>query len=319
MVRSPWASMKIADNAVGSPSTRWQNVQSTFSRLSAASTRSPLESSPPGPPSGPASDARPPSRAIATAALAAQPPLTTKKSVACTLPSGFGNSSTRNTSSSTMMPVQRMRGGLADDTAAILDEAADEMMRDGDRRRCRQAVAMAAAEHRRQLVAMKPARILDLAAVDDDGLRQRLGVAADHQRARERPRLRHEIVDASAADPGFLQHFAPHRFLYCFARLGKTGERRPHGRHKARRTAEYAALARDRQHDHHRIGAREMLDFAGRAIAPPAGLHDRGRRAAIGTEAVARALPSAAASAGENSGSMAAPRAFITTSSPPIT
>src|ERR1700730_1086226 len=228
MVRSPRASMKIADSAVANPSTRWQNVQSIFSRANAASTRSPLASSPAGPPIGPAGDPRPPRRAIATPALAAQPPLTTKNPVACTLPSGCGNSSTRNTSSSTMMPVQRMRGPSADASAAILDEDANEMMGDGDRRRCRQSVGMAAAEHRRQLVAMKPARVLDLAAADDDGPRHRRGVAADHQRARERPRLRHEIVDAPAADTGFLQHFAPHRFLYFFARLGEAREAPPH-------------------------------------------------------------------------------------------
>src|SRR5580693_8283221 len=207
MVRSPRASMKIADSAVANPSTRRQNVQSIFSRANAASTRSPLASSPAGPPIGPASDARPPRRAIATAALAAQPPLTTKNPVACTLPSGCGNCSTRNTSSSTMMPVQRMRGGSDEDMsiknlAAILDEAANEMMGDGDRRRRGQAVGMAATEHQRQFLARKPARILDLAAIDDDGLRQRLRVAADHQRARERPRLRHRIVDLAAADAG---------------------------------------------------------------------------------------------------------------------
>ena len=66
-----------------------------------------------GPPIGPASAARPPSRAMATAAFAAQPPLTTKNPSACALPSGGGNSSTRNTSSSTMMPAQRMRGAAA--------------------------------------------------------------------------------------------------------------------------------------------------------------------------------------------------------------
>src|ERR1700719_2708954 len=236
MVRSPRASMKIADNAVAKPSTRWQNVQSIFSRANAASTRSPLASSPAGPPIGPASDARPPRRAIATAALAAQPPLTTKNPVACTLPSGCGNCSTRNTSSSTMMPVQRMRGASREDLsvkdmslkdlAAILDEAANEMVGDGDRRRCGQAVGMAAAEHQRQFVARKPARVLDLAAVDDDCFRQRLRMAADHQRARERPRLRHGIFDLAAADAGFFQHLAPHRLLYCFARCGKARERR---------------------------------------------------------------------------------------------
>src|SRR5580698_6470400 len=196
MVRSPRAFMKIADSAVESPSMRWQKLQSTASRVSALRTRSPLSSSPAGPPIGPASAARPPSRAIATAALAAQPPLTTKNPLACTLPSGFGNSSTRNTSSSTMMPVQRMRGGaplaresLADDIAALFDEAANDVMGDGDRRRRGQALRMLAREHRGAFVAGKPARIFQLLAVDGEIFRQRLRMATDHDRRRERPRL----------------------------------------------------------------------------------------------------------------------------------
>ena len=88
MVRSPRASMKIADSAGRQPvdplTARWCR---SLSRASAAKTRSPLSSLPAGPPSGPASTARPPSRAIATAALAAQPPLTMKNSSASTLPS----------------------------------------------------------------------------------------------------------------------------------------------------------------------------------------------------------------------------------------
>src|SRR6202042_3140607 len=103
-----------------------------------------------GPPWGRPGGRPPPGGAIAPAALAAQPPLTTKNPVACTLPSGCGNCSTRNTSSSTMMPVQRIRGGSREDMlikhlliknlAAILDEAANEMVGDGDRRRRGQAV-----------------------------------------------------------------------------------------------------------------------------------------------------------------------------------
>ena len=57
---------------------------------------------------------------------------------------------------------------------------------------------------------------------------------------------------------------------------------------KARRAAEHAALARDHQHDHHRIGAGKMLGVARRAIAPPSGLHHLRRCAAIRTEAVPR-------------------------------
>src|SRR5262249_21408125 len=65
-----------------------------------------------GPPSGPASAARPPSRATATAALAAQPPLTMKKLCAWVFASGCGKRSTRNTSSSTMMPAHKIARAL---------------------------------------------------------------------------------------------------------------------------------------------------------------------------------------------------------------
>src|ERR1700733_6305687 len=263
MVRSPRAFMTIADSAVASPPTRWQCLQSTFSRASALSTRSPLASSPAGPPIGPASAARPPSRATATAAFAAQPPLTTKKSLACTLPSGRGNSSTRNTSSSTIMPAQRMRGAeSAEDIAAVLDIVADDVVSDRDRRRRGQALRMLPLEHQCELVAVKPARVFKLVAVHDNGVGQRLGMAADHDRRRKRPRLRGEIAYAPAVDTGLLGHFAPHRFLDGFPRLGEAGQARPHGRREAPRAAKHAAFTQDHQHDHDRIGARKMLRLA---------------------------------------------------------
>src|SRR5580692_5484533 len=172
MVRSPRAFMKIADSAVAKPSIRWQNLQSTFSRSRALSTRSPLLSSPSGPPSGPASAARPPRRATATAAFAAQPPLTTKNPLACTLPSGCGNSSTRNTSSSTMMPAHRIRGAaLADDIAAVLNKITNNVVGDGDRRRRGQAVLVLALEHGCQFGAVEPSRVLELFAIDHDLVR----------------------------------------------------------------------------------------------------------------------------------------------------
>src|SRR4051812_37249003 len=177
--------MKIADKAVGTPATRGQPLQSTPSRASAASTWSPFASSPAGPPSGPASAARPPSRAIATAALAAQPPLTTKNLLACTLPSGGGKLSTRNTSSSTVMPAHRMRGGSAatpasiKDIAAAFDEVTDDVVGDGDGRRRGEALRVLAQQHHRQLLAIEPAGIFELGPVDHDVVRQRLGVTAD--------------------------------------------------------------------------------------------------------------------------------------------
>ncbi len=39
-----------------------------------------------------------------------------------------------------------------------------------------------ALEHRRQFLAVEPARVLKLVAIDDDLVRQRLRVTADHQR-----------------------------------------------------------------------------------------------------------------------------------------
>ena len=44
----------------------------------------------------------------------------------------------------------------------------------------------------------------------------------------------------------------------------------------------------DGEHDHDRIGAREMLHFAGRAIAPPAAFNERCRGSAIRAEAMPR-------------------------------
>ncbi len=110
MVRSPRLLTKIAESADAAPSRRTQPLVPTRSRARPATMRSLIGSCPAGPPSGPAKLASPPSRAIATAALAAQPPPTVTNSDAIALPSGAGNSSTRNTSSSTAMPVHRMRG-----------------------------------------------------------------------------------------------------------------------------------------------------------------------------------------------------------------
>src|SRR5690348_2546102 len=106
---------------------------------------------------------------MATAALAAQPPLTTKNALAWTLPSGCGKSSTRNTSSSTMMPAHRMCGICStDDIGAVLDITADDVMGDRNRRRCCQPVRVLPLEHQGQFVAIEPARVFKLFMVNDD-------------------------------------------------------------------------------------------------------------------------------------------------------
>src|SRR6516162_8525008 len=290
-MRSPCASMKIAESAVGTPARRWQPAQSTSSRASAASTRSPFASSPGGPPSGPASAARPPSRATATAALAAQPPLTMKKLCAWVFASGCGKRSTRNTSSSTMMPAHKIARALSPALAELnlfLHPGADDVVGDGHRRRRGQAVGMTPQQHARDLLAVEPAGVVELRALDDDLARERLGMTADHQRGGKGPGLRGEITHASANDAGLFARFPPHGVFDRLPGLDETGEARPHAGLKAMRAAENAALARDRQHDHDRIRAGKMLRPARGAITPPAGFDEVGRGPAVGAKAMTR-------------------------------
>src|SRR4051812_49226140 len=152
------------------PSTRGQSMHAIFSRAASASIVSPTLSMPAGPPSGPEKLARAPRCAIATAAFAALPPLMVRNSLACVFTSGRGNDPTRNTKSSTAMPVHStcLRAASAEDTVALLDPGADDVMRDRDRRRYADAFRMPAEEHRCGLVAGEPARVLQFFAVDLD-------------------------------------------------------------------------------------------------------------------------------------------------------
>src|SRR5215472_5826433 len=287
IMRSPRASMKIAESAVGTPARRWQPVQSISSRASAASTRSPFESSP----SGPASAARPPSRAIATAALAAQPPLTMKKLCAWVFASGCGKRSTRNTSSSTMIPAHKIARAPPPALAELnlfLHPGADDVIGDGHGRRRGQAVGMTPRQHARDLLAVEPAGIVELRAIDDDLARERLGVTADHQRGGKGPGLGSEIAHASANDAGLFARFPPHGIFDRLPGLDEPGEAGPHAGLKTVRAAEHAALARDRKHDHDRVGAGKMLGAAGRTVASPTGLDQIGGGPAIRAKAMAR-------------------------------
>ena len=153
------------------------------------------------------------------------------------------------------------------------------MIGDGDGRRRGQPVGMRAAAASRATSSRSNQRassssVRSMTMSCDSASR----VAADHQRGGERPGLRGEIAHAAADDAGFLEGFPPHRILDRFARLDEAGEARPHAALETVRAAEQAAVAGDRQHDHDRIGAREMLGLAGRAIAPPAGLRPRWSR-----------------------------------------
>src|SRR5580704_7800219 len=170
----------------------------------------------------------------------------------------------------------------------MLDKIADNVMRDRHWRRGGQALRVLARQHQRQFLAVEPARLFDLALVDDDLLRQRYGMATDHQRRRERPWPGRKIFDPCAGKTHLYAHVTAHRFLDRFPGLDETGEARPPGLRETRRTAEYATLAGNRQHDHNRIGAGKMLGLARRTIAPPATLDEVRRRRAIGAEAMAR-------------------------------
>src|SRR5450755_1640244 len=290
MVFSPVASSRISDTEAVPSFMRTTPLQSMPSLARSARMRLLTWSSPP--PSGPAKPTRPPRRATATAALAAQPPPVMMNSDADTLAPGAGKFCTRMTMSCTAMPAHKIFGACPGTGSVkadlVLHPGADEVMRDRHRRRRGQAIGVLAHQHGRDLRLGKPPGVLEFLAVHHNFAGQGLGVAADHQRGRKRPRLRVEILHPATGDAGFLARFPPHRVLDRFARLDEAGQARPHGRHKTRAAAEQAALAVACQHDSHRIGAREMFGLALRAIALPAGLHGLRRRAAIGAEAVAQ-------------------------------
>src|SRR5262245_5940315 len=104
--RSPAGSTKIPETEVVTPSTRLAPQMSTRSLTRLSSTRSPNSSSP----TGPQKRARPPSRVIAIAALAALPPPVKKNSRAIAFVLGVGKRSTRNMKSSTAIPAHRTSG-----------------------------------------------------------------------------------------------------------------------------------------------------------------------------------------------------------------
>src|SRR6266545_8321786 len=83
-----------------------------------------------------------------------------------------------------------------------------------------------------QPIALEPAGILQLAVIDRDLARCRLGVEAEHDVGRERPRLRGMVVHRADRDRGLLEHLARDGVFQALARLDKTGEGRIHAGHE---------------------------------------------------------------------------------------
>ena len=179
---------------------------------------------------------------------------------------------TARRSASACVRMVAVHPGMTTDVRATppFRERLDEVMRDRHREGRLQPVRMLAGEHQPHLLALEPAAVLQLRRVALDLRRQRLGVAADHQRGGEGPGLARMIGDAADRDAGLLLHLAPHRLLDRLARLQESGERGIHAGREARLPAEQAALAVDRQHDDDRIDARKRLDLAGGADAADA-------------------------------------------------
>src|ERR1044071_2308204 len=122
--------MVIAEMDVRTPGTRGHAEQSILSFAARPRNASPTVSRPGGPPRGPAKLARAPRCAIATAAFAPFPPLIVLNAVACVFTSGRGKCGTRNTMSSTAIPVHStcLRAASAKDTVALFDPRADDVM-----------------------------------------------------------------------------------------------------------------------------------------------------------------------------------------------
>ena len=146
-------------------------------------------------------------------------------------------------------------------------------MGDRDRRRAGQALGMLAHQHRPRISSLLNQRAssssfwsIVMIVVE------RLGMAADHQRHRKRPRLRAEILHAPACDAGLFQRSraAPRPRSLRPARRSRQGTttcvaaKRPERPSRPR-------VAAHRQHDHDRIGARKMLALqAGQSRFQPA-------------------------------------------------
>ncbi|MNF10972.1 hypothetical protein D3C80_2120700 [compost metagenome] len=83
---------------------------------------------------------------------------------------------------------------------------------------------MCAFQHCPHFGLREPATVFQLRTVDSEVVAQNLGMTADHQRIGKRPGLARMIGNATDGEPHFLDTFAAHGGLDCFAVLDKACE-----------------------------------------------------------------------------------------------
>src|SRR5262249_33860588 len=138
----------------------------------------------------------------------------------------------------------------------LLDQAA------GDRLR-RRELHLAAGD----LLAREPADVLELPVAHRGLAGPPARGESEHQRGRERPRLRGAVAHLAPPPRGPLEPLAGDRLFEALPRLDEAGQRAVAPRRPGRLAAEHRAVAVLDEHDHDGVGARVMLGAAVRAAA----------------------------------------------------
>src|SRR5699024_6334015 len=95
---------------------------------------------------------------------------------------------------------------------------------------------------------------------DLDAGAQRPSGEACHQRTREGPRLRTEVTDVADPDSGLLEDLASYGILQALPRLDEPGQGRPPARGPRGLASQQGPVGGvGDEHDHSRIGSRELL------------------------------------------------------------
>src|SRR3954469_16986889 len=127
-------------------------------------------------------------------------------------------------------------------SSVIIEPGVYQPPRDRDRGRYEQRLGRAVAGGG-DLLAREPAHVLELVVADGRLAARVVGEEAEHERARERPRLRARVAHAAHRDAGLLEHLARHGLLERLARLDEASERRVAARRPARLAPHQRPLA----------------------------------------------------------------------------